>query len=507
MADSYDVNLPLVSKFGFRKAGPNINQPTRTPALESPLPLMTTTLTLNGELRDIPPLASKVLSFSSINTFTFSPGNTSTTALLNSLSPAAFLERLQWYTSGTSQQVYITNSGTEAISISSTITFSLNNTSPVIANFLPQNKIIQPGSTGSFDLSYYGTSVGEFFNFLLFETTSDARWHKVSTEQQVNFNFNFKLNPPTFSGVITDYGQTLENTFTLLTEQGTVGSIQATTDNPAFRVVSLDTATVTVLFDPFEVGYANGTYIGNINVGANTVNKTASMTAQVNINQSLFKNYGVWVSPAAPENSVIGISYDLINNVRYLTVGVGMGADGTSIYSQGGAPFTGTNALGILATASNYDYFAWATVYRFPIPDNQAIRYFSGKQNNEGLYLYRVKPERLSDGTYLETTTDYEQYFGLETSAGSMFIVDSDGYGNVSVALNQLRSLSDDEDLNRTLKNLTRAFHYYSAVDEPSRYYQLDAAPIQDGTVTQRFAGFNNSGTVLTSVVPLPIGF
>jgi hypothetical protein len=88
-----------------------------------------------------------------------------------------------------------------------------------------------------------------------------------------------------------------------------------------------------------------------------------------------------------------------------------------------------------------------------------------------------------------------------------MFIVDSDEYGNVSVALNQLRSLSNDVGIDKTLKNLTRAFHYYSAVDDPARYYQLDAAPIQDGNVTRKFNGFNNSGTVLTSVVPLPLSF
>ena len=506
MADSYDVNLPLVSTFGFRKAGPNINQPDRAPALESPLPLMTTTLTLNGELQDIPSLASKVLSFSAINTFTFSPGNTATTVLRATLSPSALREQLQWYSSGTSQKVYITNSGTEAISISNTITFSLDNTAPVIKNFLPEDKIIQPNSTGSFDLSYYGIIVGEFYNYLLFESSSDAKWHKLPTVQQVNLNFNFKLDPPTFSGVITDYGQTLQNTFTLITEQGAVGSIQATTDNPAFRVVGIDTGTVTILFDPFEVGYVNNTYIGNINVRANTVNKTVSVSAEVEIDKSLFKNYGVWISPAAPENSVIGISYDLINNNRYLTIGVGTGGDGTPIYSQGGSQYTATNALGVFGTASRYDYFAWATVYRFLIPNNQSVRYFSGEQNREGEYLYRVKPA-LTEGIYPETETNYEPYFGLETSPGSMFIVDSDQYGNVSITLNQLRSLSGDPSIDKTLKNLTRAFHYYSTVDDPSRYYQLDPAPIQDGTVTHRFAGFNNSGTVLTSVVPLPTGF
>jgi hypothetical protein len=231
------------------------------------------------------------------------------------------------------------------------------------------------------------------------------------------------------------------------------------------------------------------------------------MEVQLDIDYSRFVPLGSWISPAAPDNSVIGMSYDIVDNIRFLTIGVGMGADGIPIYSQGGAAFTSTNSLGILATSSDYDYFAWSSVYKFAVPDGQQVRYLSGEQDREGVYLYRVKPERLSSGTYPNTVTDYEQYFGLESSVGSMFIVDSDGYGNVSVALNQLRSLSEDDDFNKTLKNLTRAFHYYSAVDEPSRYYQLEAAPIQDGTVTRRFTGFNNSGTVLTSVVPLPTGF
>ena len=86
-----------------------------------------------------------------------------------------------------------------------------------------------------------------------------------------------------------------------------------------------------------------------------------------------------------------------------------------------------------------------------------------------------------------------------------MFLVDDDGQGNLTIALNQLQTnLTEIAGFNRTLKNLTRAFHYYSAVDEPARYYQLDPAPILDGTVTRFFYGFDNSGTALTSIVDLP---
>jgi hypothetical protein len=286
---------------------------------------------------------------------------------------------------------------------------------------------------------------------------------------------------------------------------------------PAWSVSKIETneltgkQEITVQFKAVNVNNQNGTYRSTLTVtstyGLDTSVRSVTAEVVLNIDYSKFIPLGSWISPAAPDNSVIGMSYDIVNNVRYLTIGVGMGADDIPIYSQGGAAFTSTNSLGILGTSSDYNYFAWSSVYKFEIPNGTPIRYFSGEQDVEGVYLHRVKPERLSNGTYPETTTNYEQYFGLETSAGSMFIVDSDGYGNVSVALNQLRSLSDDPDFNKTLKNLTRAFHYYSAVDEPSRYYQLDAAPIQDGTVTQRFAGFNNSGTVLTSIVPLPVGF
>jgi hypothetical protein len=114
---------------------------------------------------------------------------------------------------------------------------------------------------------------------------------------------------------------------------------------------------------------------------------------------------------------------------------------------------------------------------------------------------------------YILKTTDgfnYADYFGFEQSNGSMFLVEHDGAGNINIEINNLREFSGDAEFDATLDNLTRAFHYYSNIDSPERYYQLES-PVVDGTLTHLFRGFDtwyDSGiqkwSVSLTTVPLP---
>jgi hypothetical protein len=501
---STQVNLEIVSAVGFRRASTqtSISGLLNFASIDAPRPIMTTTFTLNGDINpDFFFTGVKILKVDPLLPFTTYPGGVSDP-----------------------QTVRVTNEGNVDITLQPFI-FSTDQATPIVDVSAATNyPVIPPGNTATFQLSYTSTVTGQHYNFFIIPSDADAPQYKLITEQIVDPDFSLSVTPSSATATGTELGQKVDQVFEVTPIINAIPSdvivpliTTITSSEPAWSVNKIETneltgkQEITVQFKAVNVNNQNGTYRSTLTVtstyGLDTSVRSVNAEVVLNIDYSRFVSLGSWISPAAPDNSVIGMSYDKIDDVRYLTIGVGMGGDGVPIYAQGGAPFTGTNALGILGTASDYNYFAWSSVYKFEIPSGAPVRYLSGEQDLEGVYLHRVKPERLTDGTYLETETDYEQYFGLETSEGSMFIVDSDGYGNVSVALNQLRSLSEDEDFNKTLKNLTRAFHYYSAVDEPSRYYQLDPAPIQNGTVTQRFAGFNNSGTVLTSIVPLPTGF
>jgi hypothetical protein len=501
---STQVNLEIVSAVGFRRASTqtSISGLLNFASIDAPRPIMTTTFTLNGDINpDFFFTGVKILKVDPLLPFTTYPGGVSDP-----------------------QTVRVTNEGNVDITLQPFI-FSTDQATPIVDVSAATNyPVIPPGNTATFQLSYTSTVTGQHYNFFIIPSDADAPQYKLITEQIVDPDFSLSVTPSSATATGTELGQKVDQVFEVTPIINAVPSdvivpliTTITSSEPAWSVSKIETneltgkQEITVQFKAVNVNNQNGTYRSTLTVtstyGLDTSVRSVNAEVVLDIDYSRFAYLGSWISPAAPDNSIIGISYDKIDDVRYLTIGVGMGGDGTSIYAQGGSAFVSTSSLGILGTSSDYDYFAWSSVYKFEIPTGAPVRYFSGEQDREGVYLHRIKPARLSNGNYPDTLADYEQYFGLETSVGSMFIVDSDGYGNVGVALNQLRSLSEDDDLNKTLKNLTRAFHYYSAVDEPSRYYQLDAAPIQDGTVTQRFAGFNNSGTVLTSIVTLPVDF
>ena len=91
-----------------------------------------------------------------------------------------------------------------------------------------------------------------------------------------------------------------------------------------------------------------------------------------------------------------------------------------------------------------------------------------------------------------------------------MFIVEYDGSESVYIYLNNLRELSGDAGFDATMSNLTRAFHYYSGIDYPARFNQLESLNPDDPR-TRLFRGFVVSNKtppevwqVETSIVPLP---
>lgn len=496
MATSFDTNLGIQSVLGFKR--PSGVDTSTGYVFQAPRPVMQTTLTLNGETFADTGIntATRVLIVDPLDTFQITQGNTST-----------------------DQTVVIRNFGNAMVTITN-VSFSINGAIPVpkfSTATLTTGKIeVAPGSSATFELAYFSINPGTHANTFLLTSNIDTTFTRVWSYQSVGRKYSLSADSDTITSTSTQYGERVRQTFSLTPivnlkpAPGLVVPLDATitSSSPGWSIYSIDLNQetgkydVVVEFKTLDVASSTGTYTAEVVAestyqGITTYN-TSTSVVDVNVDFSQFQNKGSWISPAAAYNSVIGMSYDRIGSNDYLTIGVGTGGDGTPEYGLGGYIYTSTQTLNYLATVTDYPYAGWATVYRFPVSDIEPAKYFSGADDGEGNFIYKKKS---TDGQ------NYEEYFGTDYTVGSMFIVEVDGNGNVEVNMNQLRELSGNTDYDSTLKNLTRAFYYYSTSDSITRYYQLDSGPALDGSVTRLFRGFDGSGTVITSLVNLPRSF
>lgn len=472
------INLNVKSIVGFRNS---------TATIVGPEPLIETITTLEGFPGENRPKPRAILEVSTVSNYSFVRTTTST-----------------------SQTIYLYNKGSANLTIRN-IRYSGGgaavpsyNTSTwlVTGNVRGQHTattVISPGSQASFNLAYFSNIAGTYTNSVEIITDgygssyipSDPRGvvYRMFTVQEINNNFYLRLSPPSRVTTSTIYGQNTLHTFNIVPTNGTTSSYAASlTGSPGFSIYSLDTSQVRVMFNNTVVNNVTGTYTATLLVSAfgGTASATASLRHDVNVDTSKYINYGSWLSPVAPDNSAVGISYDKIDGVRTVTLGLGAGGDGgPSLLNNGRDSLLAIN-LGLQADELLEPYRYWARVYRIPLVEGQAKTYYS--------LDYRVK----------EQGTDYDFYFGENRGPQSIFIVDSDQYGNVTIKINRLREIPEDSATAITVQNLTRAFHYYSEADIGGRYNQL-GVPTGDGTQTELFTGFYNNGTVVTNLVKYPL--
>lgn len=480
MATSYDVNLTIGSALGFTQVG--------------------------GAFIGYYPKVETIKHFDS-NTTSTAVGFDESVRLLRVL-PLATFETTPEQTS-TFQTVYMLNDGNAALTITGISYSQKQGISPVF-QFTPPTVwnnsgtiTIMPGSSSTFDLAYYGSEVGYYSNKIVVYSNSSMGPYKFNTYQNVFTTSSFEIVGGDFVGTITSPGEQLTHTFEIIPNINYVDDpnaefiVSSVIDpaSPGWSVLESGINYTTVKFNPNVVSNTTGSYTATVVVSAFDVIESRSVNATViiDIDYSKFYNIGTWISPAAEYNSIIGISYDVIDGDRILTIGVGLGADGTPTYPNDGEVFADASNLGILYNAADYPYTGWATVYRIPLTDGVAKEYYTAALAESGLPLYTVK----------STGVDYPSYFGLDNSEGSMFTVYDDGAGNLDIALNHLRQWSETASETTTLKNLTRAFHYYVEPSVETRYHQLSSGPTLDGSVTELFIGISRQGRIKTSLVPL----
>ena len=123
----------------------------------------------------------------------------------------------------------------------------------------------------------------------------------------------------------------------------------------------------TIAFDPTGQTNPQG-YSCYVNITITGTTVVVPITLELDIpapSLSVNENLGSWLSPIQKNNGVIGFSYDIIANKRYLTIGFGTGADGSLEITNGTAK-TGNYAL-----VTNLDYDADSRVAesdgKFPV--------------------------------------------------------------------------------------------------------------------------------------------
>ena len=457
MASTSTVYVPIQSYVGFKRP-----DGASRGAYSAPRPVLQTIETLDGDTFPITGVTanSKMLYVPPLATFTYFPSTTST-----------------------AQVVTVINSGTQAVSLLGTTSTDYETSAIVDIGVLPAS--IPAGGSYTFNLSYYSDAVGEYAESLLLVSNADVPYYRIDTLQNVISAFNFRVSPTSATFTTTVLGLSSSTSIELIPIVNGVDNFDTVLDfsasiagSPGWKYTT-GTNSLNLIWDPDYVGNNNGTYTSTLSIsvvgaGSTTINNTAT----VNIDYTKYRNLSTWYSAAAGNNSIIGISFDIFNNDKTVTIGVGAGGDGTPIYSEGGDIFAVMNNLKIGAGTIDVPYPYWSTVYSIPLLE--AGTYLSGEIGGDGRPLYVKKT---TDGL------NYADYYGFEQSIGSMFVVTYNGYDLVNIEINNLRELSGDADFDATMDNLTRAFHYYSAVDNPTRYYQLEAARPADPRTTL-FRGF-----------------
>ena len=411
MATTLNVNINIGSSIGYKIAkGPS--------GMVGNAPQMQTVKTLNG------------VYYTTSTSFTASSGpvlSVNVGDLVDFVSPIGVIS--------SKQNVIMTNNGNSLLNVYDLLYTYNNNIGPRFyfsnnATILNKNTIIiPPGESASFQVAYLGAVVGTYTNYFVILSDNTSGYYKVDTRQVIRNTTGLIISPASFNTTTTQIGQTSSVTYKLtpvFNETAINAKIPYVTSlqgNRAWSIDSTATNSISVKFNSWEVNNVNGTYVSTLTVVANGITTSTVNTAVVNINAALNKNLSTWVSPLSSHNSIIGVSYDLENGNRVLTIGVGMGGNNSPLVEDE-YNYESVSNLG-LGTGDTLDpYPTWANVCKIKFTGNEQT-YYSGD--------YKVK----TTAAY-----DYTSYFGDYSKPGSMFIVKDDGYGSITIELNHLRELS-----------------------------------------------------------------
>jgi hypothetical protein len=228
------------------------------------------------------------------------------------------------------------------------------------------NQQINPGQNRTFTIAYTGLRAGTQTN--QFTLVSDNDLGAVTTYTTVNVQtakFNFDLSPLNILTTSTSLS-TIDQKFSIIPRNGTY-SVLGTWSNYTATVVASTASAFSLDSRPYDgpilsfkpANQPNGVYTATVSItvtGTNYYGEVATVaqtgTMVVNYQPPETVNLGTWVSALQNANGVVGMSYDKIAGRRYLTIGVGLGADGSAPYVD--PAYVSVANLGINAD-SKYD--------------------------------------------------------------------------------------------------------------------------------------------------------
>ena len=235
----------------------------------------------------------------------------------------------------TAQTVTLTNSGNSGILISaiSATTAGGVSYSPIYSwtgDSIFAATTINAGASRTFTVACSGILAGTHNNSITITTNGSPSTITIPVTQVVT---GFSLSPSSLSSTITTPGnasQLFQITQSNISPVLSTSYAAALSGSAGFSI-SQTALGPTVVFNPG--GQGNGSYSTTLTVTVNGYTTTAAINVVLNL---ATQNLGNWKSSRANTNAVVGMSYDIIGGVRYLTIGVGAGADGSERNSGGG---------------------------------------------------------------------------------------------------------------------------------------------------------------------------
>jgi hypothetical protein len=268
------------------------------------------------------------------------------------VSPSALLYNFTATTTSSYQTITLTNNGNTAMSVTNVNFQTGGSFTAVVPTPLTTPTTIAAGASVTFDLAWYRATaaLGTVSMIITSDDTVNTTKTIPITLYCAEPPFDFTLSPSSITIPKVDT-YSVTNAITIIPVNGSFGSYSAYLSGPvgpfgteAFTFTNQPTGPY-ISFDP--IGKVNGTYTVNVNVTVNSITKTVPVTVTLNAPQSY--NIGGWLGPQAYDNAVVGFSYDMIGGEKYLTIGIGVGSDGSPTLNNGGTTFPSAPNLNYLS--------------------------------------------------------------------------------------------------------------------------------------------------------------
>jgi len=326
------------------------------------------------------------------------------------------------------QTIYLNNDGTVNLTITGIVFNDDPSATSVVTSGLGFPAVISSGTNRSFNLAYTGTNPGSYASSFTINSDNDAGIVTVPTAQTITaIPFSFTVNPSSVSITKTDrteYRQKLN----IIPANGSYSSYVPSFSGGAtgYTLDSTPPDGPIVIFTPGML--TANTYATTVRITVNGI--FVDVPISINLTAALDQNLGTWVSALAYDNSVVGMSYDIIGGNRYLTIGVGMGADGSTAIASNGPSYVST-AMQNLGINADPNFLSGPIMYK--VDDRywtQFLRTYGAWPNTTGTpintYVDRIFTFTAAAGTYnYECSFDNSGYFEVD----GVLVGDMRGYG------------------------------------------------------------------------------